>query len=174
MYSNVSLWDSVTNSCWQWGSVQLVMLITQSVSLGATVMWSTCSYTQTMPAKRPVCTWSYSLFADLLHNSVTHWPLIVRMSVIFSLTICWLFKRLMPGFNRDAAVQASSLLESIPKMFCQTQHADACVGAAVQASIDTLKVCFAVALVLQTSSACHIFQAACRPIFLPSNHGSTC
>lgn len=34
---------------------------------------------------------------------------------------------------------ASSLLESIPKMFCHTQHADACVGAAVQASIDTLK-----------------------------------
>lgn len=34
---------------------------------------------------------------------------------------------------------ASSLLESIPKMFSQSQHADACVGAAVQASIDTLK-----------------------------------
>lgn len=39
------------------------------------------------------------------------------------------------------AMQASSLLESIPRMFSQTQHADACLGAAVQASIDTLKVC---------------------------------
>ena len=38
-------------------------------------------------------------------------------------------------------MQASSLLESIPRMFSQTQHADACLGAAVQASIDTLKVC---------------------------------
>ena len=57
----------------------------------------------------------------------------------------------MPEFNRDAAVQASSLLESIPKMFSQTQHADACVGAAVQASIDTLKVCFAFALVTHIS-----------------------
>ena len=37
-------------------------------------------------------------------------------------------------------LQATSLLEGIPKMFSQTQHADACVGAAVQASIDTLKV----------------------------------
>ena len=41
---------------------------------------------------------------------------------------------------RGAFLQASSLLESIPKMFAQTQHADACLGAAVQASIDTLKV----------------------------------
>jgi len=71
----------------------------------------------------------------------------------------------MPEFNRDAAVQASSLLESIPKMFSQTQHADACVGAAVQASIDTLKVCLAFALVLHTSSACsQIFQAGCRTV----------
>ena len=37
-------------------------------------------------------------------------------------------------------MQASSLLESIPRMFSQTQHADACLGAAVKASIDTLKV----------------------------------
>lgn len=28
-------------------------------------------------------------------------------------------------------------------MFSQTQHADACLGAAVKASIDTLKVCLA-------------------------------
>ncbi|KAL0036794.1 hypothetical protein WJX79_010207 [Trebouxia sp. C0005] len=40
---------------------------------------------------------------------------------------------------QDSHHLASSLLESIPKMFSQTQHADACVGAAVQASIDTLK-----------------------------------
>lgn len=37
-------------------------------------------------------------------------------------------------------MQASSLLESIPRMFSQTQHADACLGAAVKACIDTLKV----------------------------------
>ncbi len=73
------------------------------------------------------------------------------MSAIVSVTVCWLFKRLIPELNRDAAVQASSLLESIPKMFSQTQHADACVGAAVQASIDTLKVCFAFALVTHIS-----------------------
>lgn len=43
--------------------------------------------------------------------------------------------------SKRGAMQASSLLESIPRMFSQTQHADACLGAAVKASVDTLKVC---------------------------------
>lgn len=40
----------------------------------------------------------------------------------------------------EIAAQVSSLLESLPNLFAQTQLADACAGAAAQACIDTLKV----------------------------------
>ena len=40
----------------------------------------------------------------------------------------------------EVGAQVSSLLESLPNLFAQTQLADACAGAAAQACIDTLKV----------------------------------
>lgn len=143
-------------------------------SLGATVMWSTSSYTQATPTKRPACTWSHSSFADLSNNSITHWLLIVKTSVTASCTICWLFERLVPELTRDVSVQASSLLESIPKMFSQTQHADACVGAAVQASIDTLKVCFCLCICVAYLLSMPDLPGRLWDRLGPSSPGSTC
>lgn len=52
----------------------------------------------------------------------------------------------------EVGAQVSSLLDSIPNLFAQTQLADACAGAATQACIDTLKVLLSVCLYCSPTS----------------------